>query len=75
MNTATSKSFVPLDRAAAHLGVPAAWLKAEAKAGRVPHLKAGRRMLFHLGTVEQSLQVRAETEVSGDGTRRHNNAE
>jgi len=39
--------------------VPATWLKAEAEADRIPHLKAGARMLFHAPTVERILLERA----------------
>jgi hypothetical protein len=52
-------TFAPLQRTAARLGVPAAWLKCEAEAGRVPHIKAGRRILFHAATIEQALAERA----------------
>ncbi len=51
--------FLPLRRAATRLGVPAAWLRAEARAGRVPHLRVGRRLLFNLAAVESVLLDRA----------------
>ena len=54
-----SEVFLPVDQTATRLGVPAAWLKAEAKADRLPHLKAGRRILFHVQTVERALLARA----------------
>lgn len=53
-----SESFLPLKRAAARLGVPAAWLRAEAEAGRVPHLRVGRRLLVNLQLVESALRDR-----------------
>lgn len=59
---ARSETFVPLHQAASRLGVPAAWLKAEAHAGRVPHLKAGRRILFSTEAAERALLARAQGE-------------
>jgi hypothetical protein len=44
---------------ARHLRVPLRWLRAEAEAGRVPHLKAGKVFLFDPDTVEQVLLERA----------------
>lgn len=54
-----SESFLPVRQAAVRLGVPAAWLRAEANAGRVPHLRAGRRVLVNPRVVEQVLMDRA----------------
>ena len=41
------------------LKLPAAWLKAEAAAGRIPSLRAGRRLLFNPTAVERVLLDRA----------------
>lgn len=66
MDTAnTPEAFLPLRRAAARLGVPAAWLRAEAHAGRVPHLRVGRRLLFNTAAVEAVLSDRAAQEAKG----------
>lgn len=54
-----TETFVPLRQTATQLGVPVSWLRAEAEAGRVPHLKAGRQILFHPPAVEQALLERA----------------
>ena len=51
--------FLPLRRAAARLGVPAAWLRAETLAGRVPCLRVGRRLLFNPAATERALLERA----------------
>jgi hypothetical protein len=59
LNDHMPEVFVPLHEAATRLGVPAAWLKAQAKAGRVPHLAAGRRILFNVALVQQALLSRA----------------
>jgi len=59
-----SESFLPLRRAAARLGVPAAWLRGEAVAGRVPHLRVGRRLLVNPQAVERVLLERAQQAVA-----------
>jgi len=38
--------------------VPAKWLRAEAEAGRIPHLRAGSAFLFDPGVVERLLLER-----------------
>ena len=57
----TSGSFLPVAHAASRLGVPAKWLRAEAAAGRVPCLRAGRRLLMNPQAVEAALLARAQT--------------
>jgi len=47
---------------ARRLRVPAAWLRAEADAGRVPHLRAHKRYLFSPPAVEKALARRAARE-------------
>jgi hypothetical protein len=44
------------------VSVPAAWLRVEAEAGRIPHLKAGKVLLFDPRTVERILLTRAKQE-------------
>lgn len=39
--------------------LPAAWLRAEALAGRLPCLEVGRRLLFDLDAVKKALSARA----------------
>lgn len=51
-------AYQSLQDTATALGVPAAWLRREAQAGRVPSLKAGRRLLFDLGDVSAALAAR-----------------
>lgn len=55
----TKLSFESLDQVATRFGVPSNWLRAEAIAGRIPCLKAGRRMLFNAAAVETELAARA----------------
>lgn len=52
--------FTSVRAAARRLGVPEAWLKREAREGRVPVLRAGRRLLFDVAAVEQTLAERAQ---------------
>lgn len=49
-------------KAAQATGVPVTWLKAEAKAGRVPCLKVGLRYLFDLTALREALRRRAAGE-------------
>ena len=56
-----------LNRMARYLGVRANWLKAEAKAGRVPCLKAGDRYLFCAEAVQSALAKRAAETIQDEG--------
>ena len=49
------------------LRVPVKWLRAEAEAGRVPHLKAGKALLFDPEAVERVLLERAQREGVSHG--------
>jgi excisionase family DNA binding protein len=53
-----------LARMARRLGVTNEWLRAEADAGRVPCLRAGKRYLFNPEAVQQVLARRA---AEGEG--------
>ena len=53
-------SLLPLQIMARRVFVSAAWLRAEAEAGRIPHLQAGSRFLFDPKTVERVLLERAQ---------------
>jgi hypothetical protein len=55
---------VTLARASRTLGLPAAWLRKEADAGRVPCLIAGDRYLFDLEIVREIVMERTRR---GDG--------
>jgi len=57
---------VTVSIAARRLRVPVQWLRDEAEAGRLPHLKAGRAMLMHVPTVAAILRDRARGEGGGD---------
>ena len=56
-------ALCPLGVTARLLQVPAGWLRAEAEAGRVPHLRAGKSFLFDVALVERLLLERARQEV------------
>ena len=51
--------LLPLVLAARRLHVPSKWLRAEADAGRVPHLKADKVLLFDVDCVARVLACRA----------------
>jgi hypothetical protein len=52
-------NLVPLAMMARILCVPAKWLRSEAEAERLPHLKAGSRLLFNRNAVQRALLKRA----------------
>jgi len=58
--------IVPLDRLANELRLSRAWLRKETKAGRIPSLRAGRRILFNVAAVRRALAERA----AGEGVAR-----
>lgn len=59
-----SNELIGLRRAARRLGVTQGWLRAEAEAGRIPHLKAGTRILLDLALVERVLWRRVERQAA-----------
>ena len=52
-------TLLPLTYMARRLRVPPAWLRAEAEAGRLPHLKADTAFLFDPDLVERLLTERS----------------
>jgi hypothetical protein len=62
IETATHATFVPIRQGAHRLGVPATWLRSEALAGRLPHLRVGRRLLVDPDAVRAALALRASAE-------------
>jgi hypothetical protein len=55
----TTDNLVNIIGLARILRLPAKWLKAEAKAGRIPSLVAGRHLLFSPQAVHHALLERA----------------
>lgn len=51
------KLLVSLSELSERTGLPVAWLKREAEAGRVPCIRAGRRRFFDPEAVRKSLAV------------------
>ena len=62
----TQPKLLPVGPTARFLRVPIKWLRDEAEAGRVPHLKAERALLFDPHAVERVLVERAQK--NGEGT-------
>lgn len=54
--------------AAGRLGLAVAWLRSEARAGRLPSITAGRRLLFDIELVRAALAQRAEAEQRARAT-------
>ena len=68
--------FLAIEPLAARLGVPIAWLKREAGAGRIPSLTIGLRRLFHPESVAEVLIERSATpSTDSDLQRRHERAD
>lgn len=61
--TDPSSELVTLRVLANRLGLSVAWLRAEVDAGRLPHLKAGKRLLFCVEAVRGHLIHRASEGV------------
>ena len=57
----TTSKLLPAGPMARRLRVPVRWLRAEAEAGRLPHVKAERQFLFDPETVERVLLERAQS--------------
>lgn len=49
------------------LRLPKTWLKAEADAGRIPHLRIGKRYRFNREAVVAALSARAASEAGKAG--------
>jgi excisionase family DNA binding protein len=63
----TSPKLLSLPALAEALKLPESWIKAEADAGRIPHLKIGKRYRFNRDAVIGALAERAAQ--SGKGAR------
>ena len=68
MDTTAAATLTPLSTTARLLRVPSDWLRAEAEAGRLPHLRAGKALLFDLDLIERLLLERArQAPATGEG--------
>ena len=61
-----STKYISITELARTTGLPLAWLKDEAKAGRIPRLLVGRRLLFDPEAVDRVLAERAGRGESHD---------
>jgi hypothetical protein len=59
MDNEIKLKLLPLCAMARRLYVSNKWLRNEAEAGRIPHLKAGKALLFNPDVVERLLVKRA----------------
>jgi hypothetical protein len=57
---ATVSPLKPLKTIARQIGVPAAWLRREADAGRVPFLRIGRRLLGDAEAIRKLIADRSK---------------
>jgi hypothetical protein len=65
----TISRLTTISHLARRLRVPVRWLRAEADAGRLPHIRAERQFLFDLETVEGLLLARARGREVSNGER------
>lgn len=54
---------LPLGACARRLRVPPRWLREQADAGRIPHLRAGSQYLFDPATAERWLQEQLDAQA------------
>jgi hypothetical protein len=57
-------ALISLPEMAERLGVPPLWLKEQAEAGRVPHLKVGRKPMFAPAIAEAAVLAMAGDSVA-----------
>jgi hypothetical protein len=53
--------LLTLNQLSERIGVPAAWLRRESDAGRLPCIRAGCRRMFDLATVHSALVERGRS--------------
>lgn len=58
------EKLLSLNQLSDHTGLPAAWLRREADAGRIPCIRAGRRRMFNTAAVLKVLAERQNPEVA-----------
>jgi hypothetical protein len=59
-----TKKFGRVHEVARELGLPASWLKREAEAGRLPHIRAGASIVLNIEAVAQLVAERVAAPVS-----------
>jgi len=58
-----NKTFISLQELSRRLGLPVAWLRAEAKARRIPSLRTARRLMFKIAEVESAIATQSRAKV------------
>jgi excisionase family DNA binding protein len=61
------RRLLTLGQMARRLRVPVSWLRQECEAGRIPHIRAGKAVLFNPEAVERMLLRRAERSPQAPG--------
>jgi excisionase family DNA binding protein len=61
----TTSQLLSLPALAKALNLPEEWIKAEADAGRIPHLRIGKRYRFNFEAVVRMLAERAAKDTEG----------
>lgn len=54
------RSFITIHDLSRRMGLPKTYLLREANAGRLPCIRTGRRLMFHLESTERLLREHAE---------------
>jgi excisionase family DNA binding protein len=59
------RAYTTIDKLARRLGLPQGWLRAEANAGRLPHLRIGtpEKLRFNVDDVQAALSERSRKEA------------
>jgi excisionase family DNA binding protein len=61
----TTRPFSTVSEVASRLRLPAAWLRREAISGRLPCIRAGRRLLLDIEAVRAALAARQAAPAEG----------
>jgi hypothetical protein len=69
MSKIPAATLLPIGMTGRVLHVPAAWLRSEADAGRLPCLRAGKAYLFDVDLLERLLLERAQRPAPAEGGR------
>ena len=61
--------YVTVAEAAAELGVPATWLRQQIKAGRLPHVQAGRLIRCNPAAIAEAVDAIAANATAASGAK------
>lgn len=65
----SSENFLDIFRTSETLNLPAAFIRREAVAGRIPSIRIGRRFMFDVAAVRRALVAQSER-ANGGGAKR-----